>query len=184
VLNELLSSLSSAKAKGDCGCGSKAAHEAAPAPPPGARVLFQTRHRARIASVGGVRDARDVQLDLSSFRFDADVLARAVRDLDYMRSVLKQSPERVVELLGHLQRGDLTTAARIAQDIGLREEEFRKAEGGFGGFVVLLAIGLLLVTATPTSITADPIPPPSTPLALDDETAADVMNYLNLPREE
>ncbi|MFQ5480654.1 MAG: hypothetical protein ACE5DW_05195 [Thermodesulfobacteriota bacterium] len=144
---------------------------------PFAKLIFQVGKHSATGTALKTKTLYDADIDLTQATINTETLKLAGIDTGIIKNILDKHPAEVMKLLRELQSGKIETVFAIAKDIGLTEEKFKEQGGGFFGLLVL-AVVIVLVAATPTSIEADPIPMPETGVEVDDETAADIDSYL------
>jgi hypothetical protein len=93
----------------------------------------------------GVRVAREqhVHIDLPT-AIDASHVVLLQRDFEKIASIAGQYPDSMAEVQNAILNQDLSTARRVANEIGLNEDNLRANEGGqiglAGGIIVALVI--------------------------------------------
>jgi hypothetical protein len=84
-----------------------------------------------------------VSISLGNGQYTMRHAKLARTDLKHLAKVVSESGKEVVELANLLTRGDLKAARAIAEKIGLTEDEFVAAGGGWIGLAILLIVVLI-----------------------------------------
>ena len=66
------------------------------------------------------------------------------RDCDIFGELIAEHPEGMIELLDAMSRGDLRSAAELADAVGLTEEKFKEKGGGWVWLAAGLAVGMAI----------------------------------------
>ncbi|MEO1170411.1 MAG: hypothetical protein AAFW97_17045 [Pseudomonadota bacterium] len=163
ILNKMMSDNSCAS------CGPANGHANS-----GTQVRISSRIQGSVENAFQGSVGRDWVFDLASVNVDESLLDRAMIDFSGVQEILSKHRDEAIELLKHIQAGNVDRAVAIAHSIGLTEDELVSRGGGLGPFA-LLAVAVVLVLVTPSPISSEsesPRPHPQ-PIADDIETMSD-----------
>lgn len=93
-------------------------------------------------------------------KFTANHVALMRKDLAIISGIAEQQPEDLLSLNNAVLKYDLQTANRLAQKIGLTEENMLANGGNIWGLIIIIAIGaaLLLESDSPHPPAPEPAP--------------------------
>jgi hypothetical protein len=91
-----------------------------------------------IVEIGGIQqDTQDIQLSMRHIGrlnfppdFPLDRLETARNDLELIAAKLRESPDRMQDLLQAVVSGRNTEVGQLIQELGLRESDFQEQGGG------------------------------------------------------
>lgn len=137
-------------------------------------VIGLTGLEAQAADVSFLRD-QIFRIPLPP-TFDPSHIERMQRDCEMLAGIAKKSPDRLREFHNAALRNDFGSATRIANEIGLQEEQFYADGGGMWGWIALAAVVIVVAASVQSDSPTEPSPPPQPPPRPDDIPDASAPN--------
>lgn len=104
--------------------------------------LEVTRLRTPIAAPPTVFTDK-ISISLGNGQYSKRQAKLALADLKYLTKVVSDNRSEIIELANQLTLGDLKGARKIAEQVGLTEDGFVAAGGGWLGLAILLIVILI-----------------------------------------